>query len=164
MKNLIISLVSGITAFCMLESARAQTGGTVNFANDNTCVVTNGQTTNAVTAAAGVKAALYWAPTNSSTFTQIGTNVAVGTPLSGLFVAGTRTNGVATPGGAIGKFQVRAWGGGHATYEQALVIPGTLVGTSIVVQVTTGNPVGPPPTPPECCPRDEPAPSSSRCH
>jgi len=52
-------------------------------------------------------------------------------------------------GGNAAKFQVRAWGGGYATYEEALLHNGVLVGQSAVFVNATGNPGGGPPTPPE---------------
>src|ERR1039457_1992795 len=98
-------------------SASAQTGGTVNFGNHSSSLVTNGQTSLPVTAADNVRAALYWGALGSSSFTQLGASIAVGTPLPGLFVGGTRTSGPATAGGSNGLFQVRAWGGGYAPSE-----------------------------------------------
>jgi len=140
-------LALGLPAFFLATGipTHAQSGGTVNFANDSSCKVINGQTASPAT---DVNAALYWAPTNSTSFTQVGSSVTVGIPLPGIFAGGTRTTGPATSGGAEGWFQVHAWGGGYATYEQALAAPGTLVGASAILQVVTGNPVGEPPTPP----------------
>jgi hypothetical protein len=153
MKIQTLPFVSGLLILVTagVSSVVGQTGGTVNFANDNSCLVTNGQTGAAITGAQNVQAGLYWAPTNSSSFTLLAGTAPVGTPLPGIFVGGTRTNGPGTPGGAVGQFQVRAWAGGHATYEAAAAINGTLVGTSAVLQVITGNPNGTPPTPPGSC-------------
>ena len=148
MKTSFFPLVPSLIAFCLTQgvAAYAQTGGTVNFANDSTCKIIDGQTVNPAT---GVKAALYWATMSSSDFTQIGDPVIVGVPLPGIFSGGTRTNGLATPGGATGKFQVRAWGGSYATYEAAALVSGVLIGQSAVITIQTGNPDGAPPTPPE---------------
>jgi hypothetical protein len=107
----------------------------------------NGSTGNPVTAADGIRAALYWAPAGSTNFVQIGAVVNVGVVLPGIFAGGTCTTGPDTTGGTMGQFQVRAWGGGYATYEQAAVYNG-LIGESGILQVKTGNPAGAPPTPP----------------
>ncbi len=122
--------------------------GTVTFANHGSSQVNNGYTSNAVTSGEGVKAALYWSPLGSNTFVQIGAVANVGISVAGVFSAGTRTNGPATTGGAIGQFQVRAWSGAATTYEQALATPGVLIGQSAIIQVVTGNPAGDPPMPP----------------
>jgi hypothetical protein len=131
-----------------VASADAQTGGTVNFGNHSSSLVTNGQTSLPVTTSDNVQAALYWAPLGSESFVQLGAAVPVGTPLAGVFVGGTRTNGTDTPGGGSGLFQVRAWSGGYGTYEQALTHAGVLIGQSAVITNQTGNPSGVPPSAP----------------
>jgi uncharacterized repeat protein (TIGR01451 family) len=141
------TLMAAAIALAM-GSASAQTGGTVNFGNHSSSLVINGPTSLPVTAADNIRAALYWAPLESSTFGQLGASVAVGTPLPGLFVGGTRTNGPATPGASSGLFQVRAWGGGYGTYEEALLHAGVLVGRSVVITNRTGDPWGSPPSGP----------------
>lgn len=142
-------LLLSVLLFACALSLRAQTsGGTVNFANNNSVPVINGGTGAAITTANGVQAALYWAPTNFGALAQIGATAVVGVPLPGLFAAGTRTSGAATPGGATGKFQVFAWSGGYQTYEEAIQHAGVLVGHSAILNVPTGNPTGDPPTPP----------------
>ncbi len=149
MKPLILPIVSGLVALSLVfgNVSHAQVGGTITFANDSSCKIISGQTSNPVSSTNGVQAALYWAPINSASFTQVGTNVAVGIPVSGIFAAGTYTINPGVQGGQLCQVQVRAWGGGHSTYENAL-IAGALAGTSVVVQVTTGNPLGDPPTAP----------------
>lgn len=131
-----------------LASAYAQPGGTVNFGNHSSSLVTNRLTGAAVTPGDNVRAALYWAPLGSSTFAQLGAAATVGVPLPGLFVGGTRLSGPATAGGSKGLFQVRAWGGGYATYELALLQAGVLIGQSLVFTNDTGNPAGEPPSAP----------------
>lgn len=140
--------VSGLVTLTMglANVSFSQTGGTINLANSGDCLVTIGPTSNLVTSAQGIKSALYWAPTIPGSFTPLGASVTVGHPVAGIFASGTRYT--PTSGGSVGFFQVRAWGGGSATYEQALTVPGAFVGTSVVVQVVTGNPLGAPPTPP----------------
>ena len=126
----------------------AQTGvGTITFANNSSSKLINGQTGNPVATSDLVQAALYWAPVGSNLFTQVGAATSVGVPLPGLFAGGTRS--VRTnSGGATAQFQIKAWGGGYATYEQALQQAGVLVGQSSVLQLPTGNPAAAPPTPP----------------
>jgi hypothetical protein len=126
----------------------AQTGvGTITLANSSSSQLINGQTGNPVAASDLVQAALYWAPVGSNLFTQAGAATSVGIPLPGVFVGGTRS--VQTnSGGATAQFQIKAWGGGYATYEQAIQHTGILVGQSSVLQLPTGNPAASPPTPP----------------
>ena len=120
--------------------------GTIVFGNNNSSrVLVNGSP---VTSAANVQAALYWAPLGSVDFVALGAPTPVGSPGAGLFAGGARTCGTETPGGISGRFQVRAWSGGATTHEQALAIPGVLIGQSTVVEVKTGDPVGDPPMPP----------------
>ena len=129
-------------------SVVAQPGGTINFGNHSSSLVTNGLTSQPAAAADNVKAALYWAPLGSDTFVQLGDAAPVGTPLPGLFAGGTRTTGSAAPGGSDAKFQVRAWGGGFTTYEEALLHAGVLIGQSAIITRRTGNPLASPPSPP----------------
>ena len=151
MKSRIQFLTPGVVAVALTlaSTAHLSAGGTVNFGNCSSNKVINGQTASPVTAANNVQAALYWSPLGSNSFTQLGATVAVGTPLPGLFIGGTRTTGAATAGGTNAKFRVRAWGGGYATYEEALLHDGVLVGQSAVFTNATGNVGGAPPTPPE---------------
>src|ERR1035437_8141133 len=140
--------LAAVAVVLAATNAMAQPGGTVNFGNHGTSRVINGQTGLPVQAADNVRAALYWAPLASSTFVQLGAIVPVGTPLPGLFVGGTRTNGPATLGGSSAKFQVLAWSGGYATYEAALPHTGILIGQSAVIINPTGDRWGRPPAPP----------------
>jgi hypothetical protein len=149
MKRLYISLL--VVAAC---TVRAQQGGTVVFGNNSSSKVTVGQGGPPVKASDNVQAALYWAPTDPSSFAQIGAAVSVGVVnvqsqavlVDGIFVGGIRTTNLATAGNPA-YFQVRAWSGGYATYEQAATNANALLGQSVVFQVTTGN-AGSPPTPP----------------
>jgi hypothetical protein len=129
-------------------NAWAAPPGTVTFANNSSSKIINGLTGAAVTLSDNVQAALYWAPAGSSSFKQLGAAIRVGNPLSGLFAAGTRMTGSATAGGATAQFQVRAWGGGYPTFEQAQVDGSVLLGWSAILLVATGNPGAGPPMPP----------------
>lgn len=138
-----------VAACLMIANRRLYAQGSVNFCNNGSTLVSNSATVLPVSAADEISAALYWSPVGVSNFVQIGSIVAVGTPLSGLFAAGKRLTGTATPGGATGQFQVRAWGGGYASYELALQAgPGVLLGQSAILQIVTGNSTALPPTPP----------------
>ena len=142
-----IALILGITLL-WAPNLPAQSDATVNFANNSTCLVTNGPTGNLVSISDNVRAALYWGAIGSGDFVQIGGTVTVGTPLAGLFDGGTRSTGAATAGGASARFQVRAWSGSSTTYEQALLVPGVLIGSSAIFTNNTGDPLGTPPMPP----------------
>jgi len=131
------------------QDLHGQQGGTVNFGNNNSTKVLNGLTGNPVTTNENIRAALYGAPFPSTNFLQLGDTITnVGFPLPGIFAGGTRTNGTGSPGGTISQFQVRAWGGGYSSYQEAASHGGVLVGQSGIIQVQTGNPTGAPPTPP----------------
>ena len=143
--------LAAVVAICgVLTGSRlmAQPGGTVNFGNHNASKIINGHTGLAIATSNNVRAALYWAPLGSSTFTQLGNTVTVGVPLPGLFVGGARTTGPATAAGASGLFRVRAWSGTNTTYEQALTNQTILIGQSPVFTNQTGNPAGVPPVAP----------------
>src|ERR1041385_1060262 len=94
---------------CLASTLTAHgASGTVDFANDGSAKVMNGQTGNPVATNDQIRAALYWAPMGSSTFTRIGSGyLLVGTPLAGIFAGGTIAAGAATSGGASAQFQVR---------------------------------------------------------
>jgi hypothetical protein len=143
-KQMLVALAAGLTAV----AANGQQGGTVNFGNHNASKVMNGKTGLPVTADDAIRVALYWAPLGSEVFTRLGEPVNVGVPLPGLFVGGTRITGLATAGGGSGQFQVRAWSGGYASYEEARQHQGELIGRSTVITNLTGDPWGNPPTPP----------------
>ncbi|HWX23095.1 MAG TPA: choice-of-anchor tandem repeat GloVer-containing protein [Candidatus Binatia bacterium] len=147
MKGFILTV--SLASACL--NLNAQNEGTVTFGNNSSCKLINAQTGNPVTTADGVRVSMVWSPANSNHFTQIGGTITnVGFPLPGLFVGGTRTTGPATPGGATGQFQLRAWAGGFATYEEAVANGTVPVGQSAILQVPTGNPnpTGGLPTPP----------------
>jgi hypothetical protein len=131
-----------------LQCLNAMAQGTVTFGNAGSSLMINGQTGNPVAPADGVQAALYWAPAGSTNFIQIGAAVNVGAVLPGIFAGDTCMTGTNTAGGDTAQFQVRAWGGGYATYEQAVLAGNGLIGGSPVIAVVTGNPDGAPPTPP----------------
>src|SRR5438105_11176642 len=92
---------------------------------------------------------LNWSPNGSNNFVQLGAAAAVGNPVPGIVADGTRVTGLETTGGTIAQFQIRAWGGGFATFEQAVTNgSGNLIGQSQIISAKTGNPGGVPPTPP----------------
>jgi hypothetical protein len=151
MKKFLISLLVITTG-----TLYAQQGGTVVFGNNSSSIITNGQSGLPIRTNDGVKAALYCAPLGSSTFAKISAPVSVGVvsvqsqliPLDGIFLGGTCSTGLS--GGSTNQFQVRAWSGPYANYEDAANAhdPNVLLGESVVVLVMTGNPGGAPPTPP----------------
>lgn len=141
--GLLLSLALGVLG---LNATAAP--GTVVFGNHNGSKVINGHTGAAITTNMAVRVALYWSPLGTNSFAQIGPVTNVGFPVPGIFAGGTRTCGAGTTGGTAGQFQVRAWSGGFATYEQALATTGILIGQSAIVQVVTGNPGGDPPMAP----------------
>src|SRR5438876_1709124 len=96
-------------ALALLASLNLRGQGTVHFASDGSTRIINSLTGQPVSASDGIKAALYWAPLDSSNFTQIGAAVNVGALLPGIFIGGTRKTGLATLGGESARFQVRAW-------------------------------------------------------
>jgi hypothetical protein len=139
MKKLVLAtLMAGLIPMVTLAQ------GTVNFGSSDAqkYVATPGP----VPVGAGFQAALYGgaAGANEAGLAQLGAAVSV-LAGSGGIIPVTRTATVA--GGATGAFQVRAWNGGFADYEAALLGPiGTLVGKTVVFDNPTGNPNGSPPT------------------
>lgn len=123
-------------------SLRAQSW--VHFGNNSSSLVYNGWTGLPVTSADGVKAALYFAPPYSSVFQMVGGAVDVGTPVPGAVTGGTREI-VFQPDTTI-RVQVRAWFGGHPSYEAAQA-SGAWVGQSPIVEMTTGGGGAPPTIP-----------------
>ena len=93
--------------------------------------------------------ALYWAPLGSTEaqLVQIGTIGSIA-PIPGIFSAGTRTTGCATPGRVNALFQVRAWSAGFLSYEAAIASgdPTKFAGKSKVFENATDDPNKPPPT------------------
>jgi uncharacterized repeat protein (TIGR01451 family) len=145
MKQYVLPLLAA--GWLSVDAGVAQTNGTVNFANNNSSLLTNGLTGMPATVTDGIQAALYWAQAGSNVFSQIGAATNVGVPLPGTFAGGTRV-APSTPGGVTAQFQVRAWGGGYDTYEHAVAAGNAVLGQSSILQVLTGNPAGGPPTPP----------------
>lgn len=123
--------------------------GTINFGSTspNHIVLLNGNPP-----PPGLAVALYWGPLGSheGLLIQLGATTGVMADTGFLVPGGTRTTGVATPEGANALFQVRAWTGGHATYEDALShpTPFTRVGRTMVFTNPTGAPNASPPGPP----------------
>jgi hypothetical protein len=117
MKKVIIAIAVMLVAGL---SARAQ--GTIDFANTSTSLVSTNTGGSLKTTSSGgnFQVALYWGVQGSTEdqLVQIGAAGAI-SPVSGRFNAGTRTTGNATAPGATATFQVRAWSGGYATYEDA---------------------------------------------
>jgi len=142
-------IVGALVMLALLENALARTtNGTVNFCNNRSNVVFFLQNNYPVAAGNGIKAALYWAPVGSNDFVRLGAAATIGVPVPGIFAGGTREAGPATRGGAMGQFQVRAWGGPYATYEQAFTNGGYCSGVSTIITMPTGNPTNAAPLPP----------------
>jgi hypothetical protein len=143
-----------LTVAALVVSLSAYAQGTVTFAG-------NGLRDNAdtgsplVTGAKMISVGLYWAPIGSTDFVLIGNPVDVGTPVAGVYNGGTRSTGPATVGGAQAQFEVRAWEKAFgSTYEAAIAAPNqggrpAKRGVSNRITVTTGNPMGEPPTNPQ---------------
>jgi hypothetical protein len=136
-------ILSGLAVVGINLSARAELA-TLNFANSSSALVIDGQTGAAVTGA-GVQAALYWAPRGSTNLVQLGSPTGVGFPAPGVFAGGLRVLESAPPRSNL-WFRVRFWGGGYASYEQALTNHAPLMGESPNLEVPTGNPDAFPPT------------------
>lgn len=113
-------------------------GGTITLANDSSSLIVNGFTGAPVCEADGFQVALFCAPTNSGTFTQVGDAITAGWPVPGVFVGGTRIANGCCDGGAVGQFQVRAWPKSFSTYDDA-ACHGAAVGASAVMLLQTGN-------------------------
>jgi hypothetical protein len=142
--------LGGVLALVALAgSARAQsTNGTVNFCNNSSNLLVFLPDSTPVTASNNIKAALYWAPVGSNRFVMLGAASTVGVPRPGIFAGGTRVAGPGTAGGAVGQFQVRAWGGPYTNYEQGFTNGGYRSGVSAIITMPTGNPTNAAPTPP----------------
>lgn len=145
-----------LTAAAVLVSLSVYAQGTVNFANTTGSLVTDATLANAsVNSLQQIYVALYWAPESDPTnLRQIGaiSSAPVGTPTPGRFLAGTRSTGPETAGGASAIFQVRAWELAYgSTYEAAIAAPNmggrpAKRGSSNTFTATTGNPGGTPAT------------------
>ncbi len=151
-RNLIITFALG----CAVATALAQ--GTINFqsASTNAVVVYGGgwggpppPTGYGSPVGAGFVAALYGGAAGAleGALTQLGPIVPV-TAGSGFIIGGgTRTN-PAVAGGATGAFQIRAWSGGFASWNEVLMSGGGTniwVGRTPVFSNPTGNPTASPP-------------------
>lgn len=133
-------------AFIAMTALKSSAGDrTVTFANHGSSKIINGQTAAPVNSGENVKVALYWAPLGTKDFVQAGDAANVGVPVDGVFAGGTRAVGSGWSGEHRVLLRVRAWGGGLATYEQALQTPGVLVGQSLVFAAVTGDPEADPP-------------------
>jgi hypothetical protein len=142
-------LAGALVLLGLATNVRAQaTNGTVNFCNNRSNLLYFLQTGYPVAAGNGIKAALYWAPLGSADFVKLGAPVTVGVPVPGVFAGGTRVAGLATPGGAVGQFQVRAWGGPYSSYEQAFTNGGYCSGVSTIITMATGDSTHVAPLPP----------------
>jgi hypothetical protein len=151
MKEHAMKTFLGVLVLCLglvfaAQPVRGQGGGTITFGNNTSSLVNNGVATRPVTLEDGIQAALYGG-NDSTNLSLIGAPVMVGIPVNGIFAGGTRT-APDIAGNTSAWFQVRAWSGGFATYEQAAQYPGVLLGQSAVIRVTTGDEAGAPPTPP----------------
>jgi hypothetical protein len=153
MKKLLLT-----AAAIMVATINTFAQGAVSWGNSATTLIVNSLTGAAATSAAGLRAALYWAPLSDPTnFRMIGSIASVGTPLPGRYSGGNATTGSETAGGEMAWFQVRAWELAYgATYEAAVSAPDqsgrpALRGSSNTFMATAaslvGNPTPPPPTP-----------------
>jgi hypothetical protein len=137
----------------------------VNFQNASTSLLTNGLSNTALPTGTAFRVALYFLPDTGATPTTadfdangevLGNSTGI-SPVAGRFSGGTRTAPIA--GSTAGWFQVRAWetafGG---TYDAAKNNPTAqggrlaLIGTSNIMRVITGNPLGTPVVPPASLP------------
>jgi hypothetical protein len=120
--------------------------GTVNFASANANQIVVTSLTPITPVGAGFSAALYWGPLGSAegAVIQLGATTA---PFAGngFIAGGVRTTGAGTAPGAQGTFQVRAWDGGFATYEQAFAAASGLLGKTPLFNNNTGDPGATPP-------------------
>jgi hypothetical protein len=125
--------------------------GTINFSSTSIAHVI--QITPGVPAAPGTATVgLYYAPlgASSNSLVLIGPTVLNGA--GGGISGGVRTTGIDVFGGATALFQIRAWTGGYATYEEAYAAAfsnsSIMLGTSTFFLNPTGNPNASPPTTP----------------
>lgn len=148
-----------LTALTTMAVVTLFAQGTVTFQNASTSLVTNSLTSASLPTGTAFRFALYFLPDGpeptSADFNLrgevLGASAAV-SPVAGRFSGGTRT--APAPGSTAAWFQVRAWetafGG---TYEAARDNANTqggrlaLIGTSNIMRVTMGNPLGTPVVP-----------------
>lgn len=150
---LTVAALIGSAAFVMAQ-------GTINFTTFNFAPVTNSITGQRVSGAAYL-GQLYYGPAgiasgdidNPGLVSVADAPKAFGTGATAGFILSAVGTVTGIPGGAAGSFQLRAWEAVlGATWEAALAAaPGNtaaVLGKSRVIQVTTGNPTGTPPTTP----------------
>jgi len=135
----------------MLTALGVYAQGTVNFANNSSTQVIDGDDGMPVTNADGILAALYWAPLSApSSFSQLGAAAqvqAITVPsFLGIYNGGARTTGNETAPGEAAWFEVKAWDMAYANYDEALA-GGGKTGTSGAFMVTTGGAGTPASTP-----------------
>ena len=120
--------------------------GTVNFSSANANQTIRDMGTGQAVGS-GFTAGLYWGAQGSSAdqLVLLGPTWPVTAGNGFIINGGTRTTGSATAPGAVGTFQVRAWDGGYATYDDALAAGTGLAGVSAVFDNPTGNPNAVPP-------------------
>jgi hypothetical protein len=140
-KILVVGILSLATAGLFAQ-------GTVNFANVGTwgsAAIIDSTTGSPV--GAGFVAQLY-AGADANSLAPVGDTAAVIANVG--FVNGGQRIIPGVPGGQDGFFQVKAWNGGFATYEEALVgDPASIMaGESTVFSVATADPNAVPPPPP----------------
>lgn len=145
-----------LTAAAVFVTLSIYAQGTIDFKNDTTSLIRNGNNGGAlVTSADGIRVALYWAPlSNPDNFTVLVPSLVVGAvpPVPGQFFGGTRTTGTETLAGTTGRFIVKAWEAAYgATFEEAVANTSmgrpALRAESPVFTLSTGNPGGSPPIP-----------------
>jgi hypothetical protein len=149
-----------LTALTTMAAVTLFAQGTVNFQNASTSLATNGLSLTALPVGTAFRFALYFLPDQATTPTSADfdlNGVALGasagvSPVAGRFSGGTRTAPI--PGSTAAWFQVRAWETAFGdTYETALHNTQAsggrlaLIGTSNIMRVTTGNPLGTPVVP-----------------
>jgi hypothetical protein len=144
----------GITLIWGLVAPQARAQGTVTFGNNSATAITNCLTLQRVVAGTTFLLGLYYLPDGPEPTREemellgirLGANAAI-QPAAGLYAAGTRTTPATTPGGGFAWFQVRGWESAFGTtYDQAKnagPINGrySLLGTSNIIRVKTGDPV-----------------------
>ena len=136
-----------ILAVTIAIPALVKAQGTVNFSSTSANHVI--QITPGVAASPGsFTVGLYYGVVGS-TFNQLQLiGPAIQNGVGGGISGGVRTTGIDVPGGQNAFFQVRAWAGSFASYEEAIANGVGAVGFSPIFTNSTGNPTGTPPTPP----------------
>jgi hypothetical protein len=147
------TLLSAAILAGLATSALAQ--GTITFSPPGTSYITNILTSARVAAGSTFRVALYYLPDQATApttadFDERGIMLGAAAniqPVPGQFSGGSRVTPLTTPAGDNAWFQVRAWETAFgATYEEAKNNPTAiggrlaLIGTSNVIQLSTGNP------------------------